>query len=144
MPITIISSGEGQVWDLGSLITCKVTSASTNDDFTVLEVVLDTGQGSPVHIHRRESETIFVAEGNCIVGDDKQIYSAPVGSVVVFPKGVPHFFRNEGNERTKLIITAVPGGLDRYFAEVTAALQEGKPEQIDGINRKYEIEFFNS
>lgn len=144
MSITIISSSEGQVWDLGSRITCKVTSDSTNEAFTVLEVLLNTGQGSPVHVHRRESETIYVAEGKCVVGDNKQNQIASAGSVVVFPQGVPHFFRNDGSEQTKLIITAIPGGLDRYFTDVTAALQEGKPEQIDGINNKYEIEFFNS
>lgn len=141
MTIRIIQPGEGTLWSLGSQITCKLSSYSTKGEYTVLEVLLETGQGSPLHVHHRESETLYVAEGECLVGDGGKDYSVPMGSLIVFEKGTPHFFRNEGSSRTKLIITAVPGGLDRYFEEIDAALQEGNPDSIENINRKYEIEF---
>jgi len=141
MTIKIIQPGEGQLWNLGSQITCKVSSNSTKDEYTVLEVLLETGQGSPLHVHHRESETLYVADGECVVGDGKKEYSMPTGSVIVFEIGTPHFFRNTGSSKTKLIITAIPGGLDRYFEEIDAALQSGDTDSIENINRKYEIEF---
>ncbi|MDX1378784.1 MAG: cupin domain-containing protein [Anaerolineales bacterium] len=141
MTIRVVPPAEGQSWDLGSRITCKVTSESTSGEYTVLEVLLETGQGSPLHVHRRETETIYVAEGECVVGDGGQDWTVEAGSLIVFEKDTPHFFRNDGEAGTKLIITAVPGGLDRYFEEVSAALQAEKPEEIETINRKYEIDF---
>jgi len=144
MTIKLVSPDDGKFWDIGSRITCKVAGDTTDDEYTVLEVLLETGQGSPLHVHHRESETIYVAEGECIVGDDQQNYPAPAGSVVIFKKGVPHFFRNDGNVKTKLIIMAVPGGLDRYFEEINTALQTENSEEIENINRKYEIEFVES
>ena len=110
----------------------------------VLEVLLEKGQGSPLHVHRRESEIIDVAEGVCVVGDSEQDQTVATGDLVVFEKDTPHFFRNDGDTKTKLIITAIPGGLDRYFEEVSAAVQGEKPEEIENINRKYEIEFSES
>ena len=144
MTIQIVLPDDGKSWNIGSQITCKIPGASTADEYTVLEVILETGQGSPVHVHRRESETIYVAEGECTVGDDKQNNRVPAGSVVEFKKGIPHFFRNDGSTRTKLIITAIPGGLDRYFEEINSALQEEKTGDIDAINKKYEIEFIEN
>ena len=141
MTIRIVQPGEGTLWNLGSQITCKVSSHSTKGEYTVLEVLLETGQGSPLHVHHRESETLYVAEGECLVGDGEKNYSAPTGSLIVFEMGTPHFFRNVGSSKTKLIITAVPGGLDRYFEEIDTALQGDNPDEIENINRKYEIEF---
>jgi quercetin dioxygenase-like cupin family protein len=143
MTIKIIPPADGQYWDLGSRITCKVRSESTGGEYTVLEVLLEKGQGSPLHVHRLESETIYMAEGECIIGDDRQEQTVMAGALVVFEKGTPHFFRNDGEARTKLIITALPGGLDRYFDEIHSALQAEKPEEIENINRKYEIEFMD-
>jgi quercetin dioxygenase-like cupin family protein len=144
MTITIVPPADGQAWELGSRIACKVTSESTGDEYTVLEVLLEKGQGSPLHVHRRESETIYVAEGECVVGDDGQEQTVSAGAVVVFEKGTPHFFRNDGEAKTKLIVTAIPGGLDRYFEQVSAALQAEKAEEIENINQRYEIEFMDT
>jgi len=144
MVIRIVQPGEGALWNLGSQITCKVSSHSTRGEYTVLEVLLEKGQGSPLHVHHRESETLYVADGECRVGDAEKVYSVPMGSVIVFEAGTPHFFRNEGGSKAKLIITAVPGGLDRYFDEIDTALQGGDPDEIENINRKYEIEFMEA
>lgn len=144
MTINIVPPADGQIWNLGSRITCKVTSESTGDEYTVLEVLLEKGQGSPLHVHRRESETIYVAEGECVVGDGGQEQVVLAGSMIVFEKDTPHFFRNDGEAETKLIITAVPGGLDRYFEDVNVALHAEKPEEIEKINRKYEIDFLEA
>jgi hypothetical protein len=43
-----------------------------------------------------------------------------------------------------LIITAVPGGLDTYFEQVSAALAENRVGDIADLNKRYEIEFLPS
>jgi hypothetical protein len=55
MTNTIGPPADGQIWDPGRRHTCKVTSESTGGEYTVLEVLLETGQGSPLLVHRLES-----------------------------------------------------------------------------------------
>lgn len=118
-------------------VTTKVRGAQTGDAYTVLELVLPPGAGAPLHVHQREDEIFYVIEGAVEIRHGGQTYVAETGAVVVLPKGQPHAFRNPGDSPNRILITAVPGGLDRYFDEINAATQD----QIDAINRKYAIDF---
>ena len=124
-------------------VTCKVRSDQTDNRYTVLELVLPPGEGAPFHVHQREDEIMLVVEGECEVRHGDNTYIAPPGTIVVFPKGQPHAFRNTGQVPNRLMITAVPGGLDRYFDEIQALLAGGHVTQdaLDDINRRYEIDF---
>jgi quercetin dioxygenase-like cupin family protein len=139
--ITVVLPNEGQAWLVGSRVTCKISSTETGNAYTVLEVLLAPGEGAGLHVHQREDESLFVASGECTVGDRDKTWAASTGSVVCFPKGVPHFFKNNGAKACSLIITAVPGGLDIYFEEVSAALAENRVGDIADLNKRYEIEF---
>jgi mannose-6-phosphate isomerase-like protein (cupin superfamily) len=134
----IVLPGEGQIF---AGVTCKVGSDATDGAYTVLELTLPPGAGSPLHVHHREDEIFYVIEGECAVRLDDQEQIAPAGSVVRLPKGKVHAFRNPGSVPTRLLITAVPGGLDRYFAELHALGTSATPDAVNAINRKYEIEF---
>jgi quercetin dioxygenase-like cupin family protein len=140
-PILVITPNDGETWNVGGPITCKISSGQTAGAYTVLEFILNAGGGPPLHVHHREDELFYVAEGECTVGTKEQSYPAPAGTIVRFPKGTPHFFRNESSAPCKLLITAIPGGLDHYFAELAAALAANQPEAIPAINHKYEIDF---
>lgn len=122
-------------------LTCKVSSASTGDAFTVLELRLASGEGAPLHVHRHEDELVYVRDGVCTVAQQDREWSVPAGSLVVFPKHTIHAFRNTAGEPCTLLITAIPGGLDRYFAEVGEALLGQQPERIAAINERYGITF---
>lgn len=128
--------------DMLAGIRCKIASDATNNECTVLEVTLQAEQGAGLHVHQRESELVLVQSGTCTVGDAVQQWSLDVGGMAHFPKQTPHFFRNNGTEPCVLLITAMPGGLDRYFADVARAVQEHQPERITAINQQYKITFF--
>jgi quercetin dioxygenase-like cupin family protein len=140
--ITVVLPNEGQAWLVGSRVTCKISSAETNNAYTVLEVLLAPGEVASLHVHHLEDESIYVASGECTIGDRETTQIVSAGSVVRFPKDVPHSFRNNGAVACSLIITAVPGGLDTYFEQVSAALAENRAGDIAALNKRYEIEFF--
>src|SRR5690606_28407451 len=110
--------------------------------YCVLELTLPPGGGAPNHIHHREDEIIMVMEGTLTVtsaaGRD---HAAPIGSAIRLPKGVRHAFRNATDAPVRLLITAIPGGLDNYFAALGALGNDATPEDIAAINRLFEIEF---
>lgn len=139
--ILVISPNDGETWNVGGPITCKISSQQTAGAYTVLEFILNPQVGAPLHIHHREDEILYVVEGECTIGTKAQSQPAPAGTTVRFPKGTAHFFRNESSAPCRLLITAIPGGLDHYFAEMAAALAANQPEAIPAINHKYEIDF---
>ena len=140
----IIKPGHGKTWELGGIIECKVPGAQTGDAYTILGITLEKGQGAPMHIHKREDEVFYILEGTCTFGLGDEVVTAEAGTTVILKKGLTHFFRNDSTTPMKALITAVPGGLDRYFDEVTTAIAEQKPEEIDKINKRYEIEFIQA
>lgn len=136
-----IPAGDGQTLVTG--IVCKVSSTSTGGAYTVLELTLPSGGGAPLHTHRREDEIFHIIDGVCEVVCDGQTYSAEAGAVVVLPKDTPHAFRNPTDSPTRILITAVPGGLDTYF-EALAHIRADDPtaaQQVTDINTRYAIEF---
>ena len=140
----VIRPGQGKTWELGGVIECKVSGAQTGDAYTILGITLEKGQGAPMHIHKREDEVFYILEGTCTFGLGDEVITAEAGTTVILKKGLAHFFRNDSSTAMKALITAVPGGLDRYFEEVTTAIAEQKPEQIGKINTRYEIEFLQA
>jgi mannose-6-phosphate isomerase-like protein (cupin superfamily) len=78
--------------------------------------------GRPRHTHTREDESFYVLTGTLAVecGDDR--FEAGPGSFVFLPRNLPHVFRSVGGPATALLIVT-PGGLDDYFAELSAALR---------------------
>lgn len=128
---------------LVSGIVGKISSASTGGAYAVLELTLSPGGGAPLHTHHREDEIFHIVEGVCEVTVDGQAHRAEVGAVVVLPKHKPHAFRNPGDTPSRILITAVPGGLDEYFTAL-AQIRADDPTaqaQVQAINARYEIIF---
>ena len=141
-PVILIPPKEGKSWNIGGVLQCKVGSDLTQGSYTVLELALPPQSGSPLHVHHREDEIFYIVEGECRIGFKDQECKATASLTVVLPKRTPHFFRNDGAATSTILITAVPGGLDRYFDEVSQAIESGQLEELPSINQKYEIEFF--
>jgi mannose-6-phosphate isomerase-like protein (cupin superfamily) len=138
--ILIVAAVDGE--DVGGVI-CKVRAEQTDGAYSILELTLPPGAGAPLHVHYREDEIFYVAEGECEIQSDGKTSTAETGSVVVLPKGLPHAFRNPGAVPTRLVITAVPGGLEKFFEE-SSAVAADDPERrtkLGDIARRYQIDF---
>jgi mannose-6-phosphate isomerase-like protein (cupin superfamily) len=98
--------------------TLKASRDSTNGALSVFEITVM--EGPPLHAHDHEHESFYVLEGelSVVCGDDR--FSAPPGSFVFMPRGRAHrFWSTNGSARVLLI--AVPGGIEDYFRELHAA-----------------------
>jgi quercetin dioxygenase-like cupin family protein len=128
--------------DVGGVM-CKVRSEATGGAYSILELTLAPGSGAPEHVHQREDEIFYVVEGECEIQAGGQTWVAGAGSVVVLPKGVPHAFRNTGLSLTRILITAVPGGLEKFFEEASqiSASDPDAKARFDDIARRYQIDF---
>lgn len=141
--VLLVQANEGQ--DIGGVI-CKVRSEAAGGQYSVLELTLAPGQGAPLHIHRREDEIFTILEGECVITSQSINQTAGVGAVVVLPRGVAHAFRNAGSVPTRIMIMAVPGGLETFFEESSrvSASDPNAGAAFAAIAERHQIEFLNN
>lgn len=140
-PIAVLPAGGRVLKSLG--ITHKLTSEQTGGAFYVCEAVFGPESGSPLHIHHYEGELIYVLEGAIDIRLDKEKLYAPAGGIVHLPKNIPHALQNPLKTPLRIMVSAIPGGLEGYFGEVDAALQNGifDTETHIRISTKYGLEW---
>jgi quercetin dioxygenase-like cupin family protein len=137
-----IPPGSGRVLKfLG--VTHKLTTAQTGGAFYLCEAVFAPESGSPLHIHHYEDEVIHVSEGEIEIRLDKEKLHAPVGAIVHLPRNIPHALQNPLKTPLRIMVYAIPGGLENYFDEVDAALQNDSldAETHTKISTKYGLEW---
>ena len=124
-------------------VTHLLTSDQTGGAYYLCEAVFGPESGSPLHIHHNESEVIYVLEGAIDIRLDNDKLHVPVGGIVHLPKKVPHALYNPLKTPLKIMVHAIPGGLEGYFEEVDAALQNGSldAETHTKISAKHGLEW---
>jgi len=138
----VVPPGSGKILQfLG--VTHKLTGAQIGGAYYLCEAEFAPERGSPLHIHHYEDEVIYVLEGAIDIRLDNEKLHAPAGGLVHLPKNVPHALYNPLKTPLKIMVCAIPGGLENYFDEVEAALQRGPldDETHRKISMKYGIEW---
>ena len=88
-----LSEEEGEAfWLFGGLATIKISADDTAGQYSLIDVEVPPGVGSPWHVHRDEDEWFYVREGafELYVGDAHLTLTA--GGFAFGPQGVPHTF----------------------------------------------------
>ena len=67
----------------------------------------EPGQSTVMHQHPKEEEAIYVLEGRAHMSIDGQEVVVNAGSIVKFPRSVPHDVRNLGPERCVIMFLKV-------------------------------------
>lgn len=98
----------------------EVDSKNTNGAVAVLRVFVPAGEGAAPHLHSREDEVFEVVRGHYRFRHGEHEVDAPAGTIVFMPRGIPHTFRNVGNEPGEHVLTVIPGGLENMFREISA------------------------
>ena len=140
-PVAVLPGGGRILQFLG--VTHKLTSEQTGGAFYVCEAVFGPKGASPLHIHHFEDEVVHVLEGEIQIRLDQDRLHAPIGGIIHLPKKIPHALQNPLKTPLRVMIHAIPGGLEHYFDEVDAALQNGSftAEVHAEISRKYGLEW---
>src|SRR6188472_1690302 len=114
----LLGKDEGEAhWLLGMLEIVKISGATTNGEYGLVEVTVRAGEGSPWHVHPDEDEWFYVLAGEftVFVGDER--LSLPAGSFAFGPKGVPHTFIAE-TDGAKALIGFQPFLFEGFLHEV--------------------------
>ncbi len=124
VPRSVISSPDTQaaIWFLGALSQVRLSGEQTAGVFSLTDNLNRRGNGSPVHVHDRADETIFVLDGDLrvIVGEDD--CAAGPGTVAVLPRRLRHAYVVT-SAAARFLTLHTPAGFEQFAAEV------GQPAQ---------------
>ena len=102
----------------GERCLIRVPAADTNGAYSLVEIVSDPGDGTPLHVHGNEDEYLFVLEGTArfVVGD--KIFDAQAGTMVTLPRNIPHAWGNRSDLRLRIAGICYPGGVEEALRVV--------------------------
>jgi quercetin dioxygenase-like cupin family protein len=117
----------------------EADSDDTKGSAAVVRVFVPPGAGAAPHVHSREDEIFTVVRGHYRFRHGDEEFDAPAGTAIFMPRGIPHTFRNVGDEPGEHVLTLVPGGVEQMFREVSAGqLQMPRDKsRYDEILAKY-------
>jgi mannose-6-phosphate isomerase-like protein (cupin superfamily) len=119
----VVAVGDGLAGDPG----LKASRQSTGGALSVFETSI--GAGPPLHVHDRDDECFYVLDGALSVHCGGEVFEAAAGSFVFLPRGRPHRFWAVG-PAARLLLIAVPGGIEDYFREINAASSDHERTRI--------------
>lgn len=114
--------------------------AHTGDRFACLHVTMEPSRGSPMHKHAFVAEGIYVLDGDVefTFGTNK-VRLKPTAFYHI-PAGRSMQFRNVGPSAARMLVFAVPAGLERFIAtagttlpDATAPAPEPTPADLERL-----------
>lgn len=140
VPVVVPANGGEHISVMGNPIEIRLTCAQTGGSAFAFEGTTPPGDGVPRHIHEREDEIIQILQGELEVFFDGKTIVAGAGSIVNFPRTVPHGFRNASAEPVRCLFVATPGeNFESFFRELSAVAPNlpADMQAVAEVFRKY-------
>lgn len=112
---------------MGERVTCLLKAGETQGSFSLFEIETPPNAGPPLHRHGREDEAFYILDGEYTLTIGEESFSAARGAFVHLPRGVAHTYRNSGTGAGRVLVLAVPGGYEAFFADMSALPWAGAP-----------------
>jgi mannose-6-phosphate isomerase-like protein (cupin superfamily) len=117
----------------GERFRIRTSAKETKGIYTTLELIADSRNGVPMHIHQNEDEHFIVLEGSLHIANGDKRFDAPAGTTVTIKKGVPHAWCNLMDTPLRLLVVFSPGNIEDLF-RATAARES---DDIAALAAKY-------
>ena len=113
----------------------RVSASDTRGRYSLVEIVSDPGDDTPMHVHENEDEHITVLEGTARIACGDKVFDGHVGDVVTLRKGIPHAWGNRSRAPLPIAILACPGGIERILELIANA----KPADVAALAEKFHV-----
>jgi quercetin dioxygenase-like cupin family protein len=116
-----------ELW--GRSIVAKATATQTASHCSILEFTAIPGAPwSTYHTHLA-AEAWYVLEGELSFRLDGQELTAPKGTFLLAPGGVPHAVANLSAEAVRYLVIFAPAGLEDWFADMARVVDQAWPAE---------------
>src|SRR5262245_22830831 len=99
----------------------RVSAKETQGLYSLVEILSDPGDGTPLHVHEREDEHIAVLDGTARIAYGDKVFDSHAGDVVTLRKGIPHAWGNRSSAALRIAILASPGGIEAILELIVNA-----------------------
>ena len=138
----LLPPGVGEEMNIfGNSFSMKLSGDDTDGSLAMIEAVFPPGGNAPPHLHRTHTEAFYVVSGRFEVLTGDELIEAGPGAFCYAPRGVPHAFRNIGDEPGTLLSVINPAGYENHFREIDAVPPgQATPEVLKEIFDRYDQE----
>ena len=104
-------------------VELKVTGSETSNHYAIVEFPMQEGDPvTPLHVHRRDDEAVYVLSGALTVWVGEEKFVAEAGATVFLPKDIPHSYKvRRGTGEARVMLTLSPAGTERFFVPVASS-----------------------
>jgi quercetin dioxygenase-like cupin family protein len=113
----------------------RVSAKDTHGLYSLVEVVSDSGDGTPMHIHEREDEHIAVLEGTARLAYGDKVFDIHAGDVATLRKGIAHAWGNRSSAPLRIAFLVFPGGAE----EILDLIANGTPADVPALAERFHI-----
>ena len=103
-------------WLLSDLVTIRASGEETEGRFSLVEFLMPPDDMTPLHLHRHESQTVLVLEGEVTIWLPGVLRVLGHGECVHLPAGVPHTERVTSTEGARVLDIGLPAGFEKFIA----------------------------
>jgi quercetin dioxygenase-like cupin family protein len=123
--VVLMPGGGETASAVGVTLTFKTVGLQSDGQFLTIEYVAPPQfSGPPPHWHKVTTEIFYVLEGQLTFTLDGESTAVGPGGYAFVPPGVVHGFANWTDAPARYFGIASPAGLENYFAELKAMLDE--------------------
>ncbi|MFE0756359.1 cupin domain-containing protein [Inquilinus sp. NPDC058860] len=137
-----MSDVDGKEFVLAGIVMKRLLSGDqTAGQFCLFENRSDGHTRTPIHVHARDDETVYVIEGELTAVIDGRPRRLTTGESVFLPRGVPHQLVNLSGNPGRYILIGTPALFDRFLEEAGHEVQPGEavgpptPEEIERLRQ---------
>jgi mannose-6-phosphate isomerase-like protein (cupin superfamily) len=113
----------------------RVSAKETHGLYSLVEILSDPGDGTPMHVHEREDEHMAVLEGTARVAYGDKVFDSQAGDVVTLRKKIPHAWGNRSSAPLRIAFLVTPGGCE----EVMDLIAKDGPADIPPLAERFHI-----
>ena len=113
----------------------RVSAKDTRGLYSLVEILSDPGDGTPMHIHAKEDEHIAVLDGTARIAYGDKVFDSHVGDVVTLRKGIPHAWGNRSSAPLRIAVLASPGGIEGILDLIANA----NPADIPALAERFHV-----
>ena len=121
----------------GVVMKRLLSGQQTAGQFCLFENKSAGNTSTPIHVHARDDETVYIIEGELTAVINGQPRRLTAGESIFLPRGIPHQLMNISGNPCRYILIGTPALFDRFVEE---AGHELRPDEAVGPPTPEEIE----
>lgn len=118
-------------WLFGTRLNILVDEQKSNGSYDLIEGTLAPGVETPLHVHSKYSEEVYVLEGEFTVYIPGETISLKTGETHFIPVNTPHVVAATGSGVNRSLVVASPSGFAELIRTVGAVDNGGDAPEPD-------------